>query len=115
MMQAQTTSRLGFPSEYLIRAEMPNVRIDSQKDLSVDSASYHLDDLNIQDKESVDPFELPDHDTAAKLLDAYLVSVHPSFPIVGKETLVTQHSLVFGIKSSYEPGNKILAILNLAF
>jgi hypothetical protein len=97
------------------KLQMPNIHMDSQEDQSVYSVSYHLDDLKIQDKETVDPFELPDCDTAGKLLEAYLVSVHPSFPILEKRFLISRYELIFKKKSSFEPGRKILAIFNLVF
>ena len=88
----------------------------SQDDLSVYSVSYHLDDLKIHDKEAVDPLELPDCDTAEKLLEAYLVSVHPSFPILEKKFLISQYNLLFKEKSpSFEPGRPMLAIFNMVF
>lgn len=92
-----------------------NPHLQSQEDLSVYSLSYHLDDLKIQDKGVTDPFELPDSNIAEKLLEVYLFSVHPSFPILEKNFLVSQHELVFRNESSYEPGRKFLAILNMVF
>ena len=95
--------------------KMPNVQVDPQQDQSIYSMSYHLDDLKIQDKGVVDPFELPDSGSANKLLDAYLASVHPSFPILEKRSLISQHGLVFNSSERFEPGKKFLAILNMVF
>lgn len=95
--------------------DMSNVHLETQENLSVYSVSYHLDDLKIHDKEAVDPFELPDHDIAEKLLEAYLVSVHPSFPILEKNFLISQYNHIVKQKSSIEPGKKMLAILNMVF
>ncbi|KAK2763884.1 hypothetical protein FQN54_009502 [Arachnomyces sp. PD_36] len=95
--------------------DMSNLDVNYQEDISVYSVSYHLDDLKIQDKEAVDPFELPDCDAAEKLLEAYLVSVHPSFPILEKRFLISQYNLIYKNKASFDPGRKTLAILNLVF
>lgn len=94
---------------------MSNPDATSQEDTSVYSVSYHLDDLKIQDKEAVDPNELPDRDAAEKLLEAYLVSVHPSFPILEKRFLISQYNLIYKSPTPSEPGRKTKAILNLVF
>jgi hypothetical protein len=109
--------RQGYPHNVLEPCvfKVPNVPVIPQQDQSIFSMSYHLDDLKIQDKGTVDPFELPDRATANQLLDAYLVSVHPSFPILEKQSLISQHGLVFNSNEPFEPSKKLLAILNMVF
>ncbi|KAJ5091291.1 hypothetical protein NUU61_006161 [Penicillium alfredii] len=78
------------------------------------SSNYYLDDLDIPTIESVDAYEVPSRETATKLLNAYLTCVHPSFPIIGISTFVSQFQVFFN-QTSLKPGNKWLAILNLIF
>lgn len=89
-------------------------RVDGRSDSPVASSSYFLDDLNIAIPAQVDPYEVPSRETAGKLFNAYLTSVHPSFPIIGISTFVSQYQLFFS-QPSVKPGNKWLAILNLIF
>lgn len=86
----------------------------SSSDPPVASSSYFLDDLNIAVRTQVDAYEVPSRETAGKLFNAYLTSVHPSFPIIGISTFVSQYQLFFS-QPSVKPGNKWLAILNLIF
>lgn len=76
--------------------------------------NYYLDDLGVPATEQVDANEVPSRETASKLLNAYLTSVHPSFPIIGISTFVSQFQVFFS-QPSLKPGNKWLAILNLIF
>lgn len=64
--------------------------------------------------EEVDAYGVPSREMATKLLNAYLTSVHPSFPIIGISTFVSQFQVFFS-QPSLKPGNKWLAILNLIF
>jgi hypothetical protein len=84
------------------------------EDFSVTSMSYHLDDFGISVPETVEQYEIPPREIADQLFDAYLFSVHPSFPIIGKTTFTSQYQLFFD-KPSKRPGNKWLAILNMIF
>ncbi|GAD95724.1 hypothetical protein PVAR5_4370 [Paecilomyces variotii No. 5] len=81
---------------------------------SIASSSYYLDDMDITVPAQVDPYGMPSREVAARLFNAYLASVHPSFPIIGISTFISQYQLFFN-QSSVKPGNKWLAILNLIF
>ncbi|KAL2383471.1 hypothetical protein RJZ90_002624 [Blastomyces dermatitidis] len=87
---------------------------DVYKDTSTTSASYHLDDLGVSISEAVEPYAIPPRETADKLFNAYLVSVHPSFPIIGKAVFTSQYNLFYDQPSAM-PGHKWLAILNMIF
>ncbi|KAJ5578553.1 uncharacterized protein N7459_007517 [Penicillium hispanicum] len=89
-------------------------RPDNPSDPCVASSNYYLDDLDIPASDQNDAYEVPSRETAAKLLNAYLTSVHPSFPIIGISTFVSQFQVFFS-QPSVKPGNKWLAILNLVF
>ena len=89
-------------------------RPENPSDPFVSSANYYLDDLDIPAAENVDPPAVPSRETATKLLNSYLTSVHPSFPIIGISTFVSQFQVFFS-QPSLKPGNKWLAILNLIF
>ncbi|KKZ61555.1 hypothetical protein EMCG_03874 [[Emmonsia] crescens] len=87
---------------------------DTHKDTSTTSASYHLDHLGVSVSETVEPYAIPPRETANKLFNAYLVSVHPSFPIIGKAVFTSQYNLFYD-RPSAKPGHKWLAILNMIF
>ncbi|KAJ5331760.1 Transcription factor [Penicillium atrosanguineum] len=89
-------------------------RPDDPSELGVASTNYYLDDSDVSITEQVDTYEVPPRETATKLLNTYLTSVHPSFPIIGILTFVSQFQVFFG-QPSLKPGNKWLAILNLIF
>ncbi|KAJ5259451.1 hypothetical protein N7478_012432 [Penicillium angulare] len=83
----------------------------------MNASNYYLDDLEIPGKEGkhqVDANAVPSRETATKLLNAYLTSVHPSFPIIGISTFVSQFQVFFN-QPTLRPGSKWLAILNLIF
>ncbi len=87
---------------------------DTFEGFSVNDSSYHLDDFSIFIPETVDRFELPPRETADLLFKAYVESVHPSFPIIGKITFLSQYRK-FMEGSSTNPGERWLAILNIMF
>ncbi|KAI9932197.1 hypothetical protein MW887_009707 [Aspergillus wentii] len=89
-------------------------RAEGQTDPCVVSSNYYLDDLEIPAPEQLDAHDVPSRDTATKLFNAYLTSVHPSFPIIGISTFISQFQVFFN-QPSLKPGNKWLAILNLIF
>lgn len=89
-------------------------RPDNPNDPLMASANYYLDDMDIPSVNKVDPYEVPSKEVATKLLNAYLASVHPSFPIIGISTFVSQFQVFFS-QPSLRPGNRWLAILNLIF
>ncbi|KAJ5551822.1 Transcription factor [Penicillium sp. DV-2018c] len=78
------------------------------------ASNYYLDDLDIPTADQSDMYGVPSRETASKMLNAYLTSVHPSFPIIGISTFVPQFHVFFS-QPSLKPGNKWLAILNLIF
>ncbi|KAJ6031866.1 hypothetical protein N7540_002598 [Penicillium herquei] len=89
-------------------------RPENPVDPLIAASNYYLDDLDIPGKDQVDPHAVPSRETATKLLNAYLSSVHPSFPIIGISTFVSQFQVFFS-QPTLKPGNKWLAILNLIF
>lgn len=98
----------GLPSPSLT----PRVEVNNY--LSVASSNYYIDDIDIPTNDQIDTYVVPSRDTATKLFNAYLSSVHPSFPIVGISTFASQFQVFFN-RPSLKPGNKWLAILNLIF
>ncbi|KAJ6120982.1 hypothetical protein N7523_005262 [Penicillium sp. IBT 18751x] len=89
-------------------------RADDPSEPGVASTNYYLDDSEVSITEQVDTYGVPSRETATKLLNTYLTSVHPSFPIIGILTFVSQFQVFFS-QPSLKPGNKWLAILNLIF
>lgn len=81
---------------------------------SASGNSYHVDDFSVGVEETVDPYELPPFDVAEKLFNAYLTTVHASFPIIGKATFSSQYRRFLN-GPQIKPGNKWLAILNMIF
>ncbi|OQE23717.1 hypothetical protein PENSTE_c008G01500 [Penicillium steckii] len=89
-------------------------RPEKTSDSLMASLNYYLDDLEIPNISQVDANAVPTKEIATKLLNSYLTSVHPSFPIIGISTFVSQFQVYFS-QPSLKPGNKWLAILNLIF
>lgn len=87
---------------------------EKHENLPIMSFSYHLDDIGVSTREIVDSHGVPSEETANMLLEAYLTSVHPSFPILGKMTFTSQYRMFYD-QPSLQPGDKWLAVLNLVF
>ncbi|KAJ5901681.1 hypothetical protein N7495_002209 [Penicillium taxi] len=87
---------------------------ENPSDPWLSSSNYYLDDLDIPAADPGDASEVPSCETATKLLNTYLTSVHPSFPIIGVSTFVSQFQVFFS-QPTLNPGNKWLSILNLIF
>lgn len=87
---------------------------DGQNDALIASLNYYADNMDMGLPEQVDSHEIPPREVANRLFGAYLTSVHPSFPIIGMSTFISQYQLFFS-QPSVKPGNKWLAILNLIF
>ncbi|KAL4801978.1 fungal-specific transcription factor domain-containing protein [Aspergillus unguis] len=82
------------------------------KDISITSMNYHLDDLSIPFPDSVDPFAVPEKELADQYFDAYMESVHPSFTVIRKNTFMAQYEQFFK-KTQFSPPRKWLAVLNM--
>lgn len=89
-------------------------RPENTSDSMVASLNYYLDDLEIPNTDKVDSSIVAPKETATKLLNSYLTLVHPSFPIIGISTFVSQFQAYFS-QPALKPGSKWLAILNLIF
>jgi hypothetical protein len=89
-------------------------RPENPSDPWVVASNYYLDDLDIPTADQSGTYRVPSRDMATKLLNAYLTSVHPSFPIIGVSTFIPQFQVFFS-QPCLKPGNKWLAILNLIF
>ena len=86
--------------------------LDNTKGVS--NYTYHCDDLPLLLPDEVGARELPPSKTALCLLEAYMETVHPAFPIIGKITFESQaHALLNDVQM--DPGPNWLAILNLVF
>ena len=83
-------------------------------DDGIADSTYHCDDLAILAPDQVEPFEHPPREVVEFLLQTYLESVHPSFPIIGKVLFCSQvHNYLDN--DHVMPGKNWLAILNLIF
>ncbi|KAL8818857.1 MAG: hypothetical protein Q9223_002601 [Gallowayella weberi] len=87
---------------------------ETEKIYPVSEATYHCDDVSLTVPEHVEPYQLPRKETADVLLDCYLESVHPSFPIIGKMTFMKQYRALYD-NPTLQTGPVWLAILNLLF
>ncbi|KAJ6002960.1 hypothetical protein N7451_005507 [Penicillium sp. IBT 35674x] len=81
---------------------------------TVTPMSYHLDNLQIAEPLSIagDARALPPKSWAAQLLNIYLESVGPTFPVVDQQLFVSQFNSAF-IDNTQQPTQKWLAVLNL--
>ncbi|KAL8946438.1 MAG: hypothetical protein Q9222_007167 [Ikaeria aurantiellina] len=81
---------------------------------SMSESTYHCDDQPLMPLEDETAFQLPPKAICDPLLAAYLESVHPAFPIIGRTRFLEQYrAFSNGIKN--KPGRLWLAILNLIF
>ncbi|KAL5002300.1 fungal-specific transcription factor domain-containing protein [Aspergillus recurvatus] len=83
------------------------------RELSIHSVNYHLDDVDITPPGPVHLYWMPPRDIADKLFEDYLNTVHPVFPIISRSLFSSQYRNFFD--NSARPGDKWLAILNLIF
>lgn len=107
-IETDIADNTGLPSPSL------TPRVETKNGQWVSSSNYYIDDIDMPANEQTDMYEVPTRDTATKLFNAYLSSVHPSFPIVGISTFASQFQVFFS-RPSLKPGNKWLAIMNLIF
>ncbi|KAJ6043333.1 hypothetical protein N7460_004688 [Penicillium canescens] len=89
-------------------------RPENPSDPWVVCSNYYVDDMDIPTADHGDAYAVPSREPATKLLNVYLTSVHPSFPIIGISTFVSQFQVFFS-QPALKPGNKWLAILNMIF
>jgi hypothetical protein len=86
---------------------------DTKDRVSLHTMNYRLDDLNISVPEPIQLYILPSRSLADQLIDDYLQTVHPFFPIISKSMLRVQYEGLFD--NSTRPSDKWLAILNIIF
>ncbi|KAH8699062.1 fungal-specific transcription factor domain-containing protein [Talaromyces proteolyticus] len=86
----------------------------AKDDTLVSSSNFYEDTSDVVITEDVQSHAMPGQKIAELLLRAYFKSVHPSFPIIGMSTFISQYQLFFS-HPNIKPGNKWLAILNLIF
>lgn len=81
----------------------------------ISESTYHCDDMTLTPLHQVDPFDVPSQATANMLFQSYLETVHPAFPIIGKNTFISQYE-AFQLSEDHSKINQNwLAILNLIF
>ena len=81
----------------------------------LNESTYHCDDLTVNLPYQVDPFEVPSQSTANILFQCYLETVHPVFPIIGKNTFISQYQAFQLSQDRTKINQNWLAILNLIF
>lgn len=86
---------------------------DHQDHNSIASASYFLDDNEIAILEDVEPLARPQQAIANNLVQNFFTTVHPTFPIIVRDTFIRQVNNYY--TSFVRPGRRWLAILNLVF
>ncbi|KAJ6054339.1 uncharacterized protein N7446_010351 [Penicillium canescens] len=86
---------------------------DTKDRVSLHTLNYRLDDLNISVPEPIQLYILPSRSLADQLVDDYLQTVHPFFPIISKSMFRVQYEGLFD--NSTRPSDKWLAILNIIF
>lgn len=80
----------------------------------ISDSTYHCDNFPINVSDQVNAFELPPKHIADFLVQTYLNTIHPAFPILVKPDLITQYS-TFSNRQGISPGEGWRAILNLIF
>ena len=80
----------------------------------ISNSTYHCDDLSVLiTDQQVDAYEPPPRHVADMLFQSYLDTVHPTFPVIGKTTFVSQYQEYFAKQTI--PNDNWLAILNIIF
>jgi hypothetical protein len=98
--------------EHTEHEQRSNAPAETEGNITVSQASYHLDDFPMPSLNAVDAYELPTSDAANRLFETYMSRVHATFPIIGKSTFTTQFRRFM---AGEVPGRKWLAIVNLIF
>lgn len=95
---------------------------DPQKfsQLLTSSCVYYLDDLELDDfgefGENVNAFQLPPRAVADALLDSYLATLHPFFPVINEEEFREQYQRYWSIGSPLTENILIwISTLNVIF
>jgi hypothetical protein len=86
---------------------------DTKDRVSLHTLNYRLDDLDICVPGPIQLYTLPSRPLADQLIDDYLETVHPFFPIISKSTFRVQYKGLFD--NSARPSDKWLAMLNIIF
>ncbi|KAJ5987827.1 hypothetical protein N7481_003037 [Penicillium waksmanii] len=81
---------------------------------SISSLNYFLDDSDIPIPDDIDVSVRPPQQIADKLVESYFQTIHPDFPIIGKEIFLSQYRS-FYTNSNVRPGKRWTAVLNLVF
>ena len=81
----------------------------------ISESTYHCDDLTLTPPHHVGPFEMPSQARADMFIQTYLESVHPAFPIIGKNTFIRQYQAFQLAQDQSNINQNWLAILNLIF
>ncbi|KIW36700.1 hypothetical protein, variant 3 [Exophiala oligosperma] len=81
---------------------------------TINSMSYHLDDTPLSTLERVEPYEMPQAETAQFLFYTYLQHAQSTFPIIGKSTFTSQFHR-FLSNPFQRPPHLWLAIINTIF
>lgn len=85
--------------------------------LHVTDATFYLDSDNIELDITVNPYELPDPETAEQLLHCYISTVHSTFPILPSSFEDQVRRFINSLKQgkAFKVTNRWRALLNLVF
>jgi hypothetical protein len=81
---------------------------------SIASIDYYSNDSKMDVLEEINVFERPEKTEADQLINTYFRIIHPSFPIVGKMTLLGQYRSLY-TDATARPGKQWLAVMNFMF
>jgi hypothetical protein len=81
---------------------------------SISSLNYFLDDSDIPIPENIDVSVRPPQQMADMLVESYFRTIHPDFPIIGKEIFLNQYRSFYS-NPNVRPGKRWTAVLNLVF
>jgi hypothetical protein len=87
---------------------------DDLSQSSIASIDYYSNDSKMDVREEINVFERPEKTEADQLINTYFRIIHPSFPIVGKTTLLGQYRSFYA-DSTARPGKQWLAVINFMF
>jgi hypothetical protein len=123
-LQSRATGYIGKNSELAWIHNLDNQSLSADRQNTTESRlllpslpsiippSYFLDEHPISDYREANPYVLPTRAWCDRLIEAYLHTIDPSFPLIDRSLFISQYEQAFSQTRS-SPSKKWLALLNI--
>jgi hypothetical protein len=123
-LQSRATGYIGKNSEIAWIHNLDNRSLSADRQNSTESRlllpslnsiiplSYFLDEQHISNFREANPYVLPTRAWCDRLIEAYLHTIDPSFPLIDRSLFISQYEQAFSQTRS-RPSKKWLALLNI--